>query len=93
MPFLWIYPNIDGSAVVNNYSKLRVSYYELTQGMSFSMGQAGMPSMANIRHDPSNCNWQHNAIETLKKIGVKIPPKDVLTEVDYKRYRKLYGVS
>ncbi|MBT7409854.1 MAG: transcriptional regulator [Methylococcales bacterium] len=90
---LWIYPKLDDSAVVFRYKVKRVSYRDLTLGLSEKMAIKGTPHIESITHRGHNYLWQHQAISTLNKIGVNIHPRDVLSERDYLKYKRSYGVS
>jgi len=87
---LWIYESLDPSAVVFDYTKNRVTYSSLTQGLAFRMRDKGLPHKANITHHPP-LGWQNKAIVALRELGVPIDPKDVLTPKDYRVYKRQYG--
>lgn len=89
--YLWVYKDLDESAIVFDYSKQNVSYRSLTGGMNQLMTAKGTSSVANITHNPSNFNWQYKAIQTLNRIGVGIRPKDVLSNEDHLLYKRRYG--
>lgn len=88
---LWIYKELDPSAIVFDYSRTNVAYSSLTMGLSRIMSSKGYPPKADITHRPHSFNWQHNAIDALQAVGVSIKPKDVLTADDYYKYKRLYG--
>lgn len=91
---LWIYDQLDASAVVFDYSKGVLSYNSLTSGLSNAMRRVGIQHRAEITHSPSTRYiWQNKAISTLKDIGVPINSKDVLMLDDYKKYKRLYGAQ
>ncbi len=87
---LWIYESLDPSAIVFDYSKTRVTYSSLTQGLAFRMRDKGLPQKANITHHPP-LGWQNKAIVALKDLGVPIDPKEMLTPEDYRVYKRQYG--
>lgn len=91
--YLWIYPKLDSSAIVFNHNRPVVSYSDLTQGLSHKMSELDCPPEANITHHPVNFSWQRKAIEVLRRIGVNISAKDVLTQKDYIKYLKKQGRS
>lgn len=91
--YLWVYKDLDESAIVFDYNNKNVRYSSLTGDMGHSMEQKGTPPVANITHNPSNFNWQHNAIQTLNRIGIGIKAKDVLSREDYLLYKRRYGVG
>lgn len=91
--YLWVYKDLDESAIVFDYNKQNVRYSSLTGDMGYLMEQKGTPPVANITHNPSNFNWQHNAIQTLNRIGVGIKAKDVLSREDHLLYKRRYGVG
>ncbi|MFK5894924.1 MAG: EH signature domain-containing protein [Pseudomonadota bacterium] len=91
--YLWVYEKLDPSAVVFDYSKIKVSYYALTQGLNYAMELKGAPCYDNITHNPTNFNWQHKAISSLNDIGVDIKAKDVLSADDYRKYIRRYGAG
>ena len=91
--YLRIYKYLSPSSVVFDYDKNNVSYYSLTQGMSNKMKYQGTPVTACISHLPTNFSWQRKAIKTLKSIGIKISMCDVLTDEDYKKYKRKFGVD
>ncbi len=91
--YLWVYKNLDESAIVFDYNEHNVRYSSLTGDMGYAMEQKGTPPVANITHNPSNFNWQHNAIQTLNKIGVGIKARDVLSKEDHLLYKRKHGVG
>lgn len=91
--FLWVYPKLDETAIVFDYEERSVSYDQLTSGMSDEMYMAGTPNTAQIRHSPFNYKWQRDAIEELREIGIDVSPSDVLSPVDYRKYKRIYGVN
>ncbi len=91
--YLWIYPKLDSSAIVFDYEQNRVTYSSLTRSLSSKMRMKGTPHKDNITHNPTNFSWQHKAVKTLNDIGVKIAPKDVLSQEDYALYKRLYGIE
>ena len=91
--YLWIYPRLDPSAVVFDYSKGDVSYHALTGGLNDKMLMKGTPSHANITHSPSNFSWQKKAVTALNEVGIGIKAKDVLSADDYRQYVRYHGVN
>jgi len=91
--YLWIYRDLDTSAIVFDYERTRVTYSSLTQGLSQKMRLKGTPPQDNITHNPANFSWQRRAIDTLRNIGVNITSKDVLSDEDYSRYIRYHGVG
>ncbi len=87
---LWIYEALHPSAIVFDYSKIRVTYRSLTQGLASQMQDKGMSNKANITHHPP-LGWQNKAIVTLRELNISIDPKDVLTPEDYRRFNTQYG--
>jgi hypothetical protein len=91
--YLWIYPELDSSAIVFDSYNVRVSYSSLTQGLSKKMILKGTPPREKITHNPISFSWQRKAIQTLRRIGVNITAKDVLPRNDYQKYIRKYGVG
>jgi hypothetical protein len=44
-------------------------------------------------HVAHNGDWQHAVIAEFRRLGITIDPASVLTEDDYRVYRRRYGVS
>ena len=90
---LWIYRGLSDQAVVFDYSKKNVSYSALTSGLANQMlDDYGQDLLVdNITHYPE-LTWQKKAIDALKIAGIHIDSKDVLTEKDYLKYIRKYGV-
>jgi len=89
---LWIYKRLDDSAVVFNYSKIRVGYSELTQDLNIRMEKFDCGVEEHITHNP-NITWQHKALATLNHIGINIRAQEVLTVDDYRVYKRRFGVT
>ncbi|WP_252176406.1 EH signature domain-containing protein [Endozoicomonas sp. 4G] len=90
--YLWIYARLHGSAVVFNYGKSKVTYSELTAGLNTLMESHGCGAVAKITHQPVNFSWQKNALETLKKLGVRVTAQDVLSASDYRLFKRQTGI-
>lgn len=90
--YLWIYKQLHDSAIVFNYANKMVSYDALTQGLNRDMERVGCPAVANITHNPNNFHWQRNAIQTLQRLGINISPEDVLSQADYKAFKRTVGI-
>lgn len=88
----WIYRKLDETATVNNYHKTREEYRKLTLGLNEAMKKFGCEAYDHFHHSPQNYSWQKKAIDSLNKLGVSVSPKDVLSEDDYKKYKRLHGV-
>lgn len=88
---LWIYDDLDDSAVVKNYNLTDFTYEDLTTGMNRRMIRKGIREVAAITHAPANFNWQKKAIEAFRQIGVPVSPKDVLLPNDYRQYKAIHG--
>ncbi len=91
--YLWVYRSLSSTAIVFNYDKQNVSYYDLTSGMGARMTQEGHAPVDNIQHNPTNFSWQRKAISQLKAINVPITMKQVLTEADYNAFVRRFGVD
>ena len=91
---LWIYKSFDPSSVVYDYSINAFTYSSLTTGLNWNMkDQEGSQLLIDaIVHHP-NLGWQNKAIKALNSTGVDIKAKDVLSEDDYERYIRRYGVG
>ena len=88
---LWIYKQLHESAVVFDYSKDRVTYKEMTQGLNTRMTNLGCGAEAKIIHNPP-ITWQHKALTTLNDIGIRVSAQDVLTVDEYKAFKRRFGV-
>jgi len=91
---LWVYKSLNPSAVVFDLNKSGATYSALTSGLNSKMkDDNGVPLLIeNIIHHPP-LNWQNKAINALDIAGVKISARDVLTDEDYLRYKRSYGVG
>ena len=90
--YLWVYPKLHDSAVVFDYSKTMFSYYALTSGLDERMRKRHCGAKANIQHNPASFSWQKKAILELQDLGVEIHAKDVLSDGDYREFKRKHGV-
>ena len=90
---LWIYSGLSEQAVVFDYTKKRVSYSDLTANLADQMrDDYGQDLLVDsITHYP-NLTWQKKALDALKVAGVQVDSKAVLTEQDYLKYIRKFGV-
>lgn len=91
--YLRIYRYLPETACVNNYKPQHFSYEKLTSGLENDMLGSGNSVVERITHNPSSFNWQRKAYLGLKRLGVDIQVKDLLTEGDYLLYKRRYGVE
>ncbi len=89
---LWLYRTLDPSICVFNYDIDRPTYSQLTSGIHNQMARLSTGAVAKITHTPSGYLWQRNALTTLRKLGVNLTPRDVLSDEDYKDFKQRYGV-
>jgi hypothetical protein len=91
--YLWIYKHLTPDICVFNYSKTRPTYGQLTTGIHNQMVKGGvsMGAKAKITHNPTNFSWQRKALDELQELGIKVTPKDVLSESDYKKFKQQFG--
>lgn len=90
---IWFYRDLPEHAFVRQFQKQRMSYEDLTSGLSIHMSNDGYPPHGHFTHHPSNFNWQRKSIKALQEIGVKIRAADVLSSEDYGRYKRIHGVD
>ncbi|USD66597.1 EH signature domain-containing protein [Vibrio sp. SCSIO 43136] len=91
--YLWLYQHLDPSICVFNYNITMPSYSALTSGINREMTlKTGSGVEARITHNPSNYSWQRNALTELRKLGVKLTPRDVLSQEDYIDFKQRFGV-
>ncbi|MBF0233407.1 MAG: transcriptional regulator [Desulfamplus sp.] len=90
--YLWIYKRLHSSAIVFDPVNDLVSYNDLTSGMNQEMAEKKCEAVAQIKHSPSNFRWQKNALEALQNLGVDISAQDVLSQKDYRSFKRLFGV-
>lgn len=91
--YLWIYKRMHRSSIVFDYSIEKASYSSLTVDLSHKMRLKKTPHLTNITHNLVNFGWQHEAIKSLNSIDVAISAQDVLSDKDYKLYKRRYGVN
>ena len=90
---IWFYKKLHESALVLNFGAQRARYRSLTVGLHESMYEYGCEAYDHFTHSPSNFSWQRRSLSALKEMGVKIKASDVLSEEDYKKYKRMYGVG
>ncbi|MGI2116628.1 EH signature domain-containing protein [Shewanella oncorhynchi] len=90
---IWFYRNLHESAQVLQFGKQRVGYRTLTAGLNEKMYKYGCEAHDNFTHTPANFSWQRRSIKALNELSVKIRAAEVLSEDDYRIYKRLYGVS
>ena len=89
---LWIYKQLNNTAVVFSHTDRVVSYDALTSELNRQMETVGCPAIASITHNPSGFHWQRNALQTLQGLGINIRPEDVLSQADYKTFKRTIGI-
>ncbi|QMV14150.1 EH signature domain-containing protein [Vibrio spartinae] len=91
--YLWMYKHLDPEVCVFNYDISQPTYSQLTSGINHQMLQISedMRAKAKITHSPTNFSWQRKALTTLRELGVKVTPKDVLSDKDYKQFKQQFG--
>lgn len=91
--YLWIYKYLDPEVCVFNYDISQPTYSQLTSGINNQMFliSSDMAVKAKITHSPSSFSWQRKALTALRELGVKVTPKDVLSDKDYKEFKQLFG--
>ncbi len=90
--YLWLYPYLDPSVCVFNYNIDSPTYYQLTQGINDQMSELSSGAVAKITHSPTNYAWQRKALTALRRLGINLTPKDVLSSEDYIDFKQSYGV-
>lgn len=90
---IWFYKKLHESAPVLNFGEQNARYRSLTVGLHESMYEYGCEAYDHFTHSPSNFSWQRRSLDALKEMGVQIKASDVLSEEDYNRYKRLYGVG
>ena len=90
--YLWLYKKLHSSAIVFDYGRTSVSYHELTSGLDQKMSFHNCNAEARITHNPTKFHWQKNAIDVLKSIGINVSAQDVLSEDDYKLFKRIHGI-
>ncbi|WP_295031794.1 EH signature domain-containing protein [Shewanella sp.] len=89
--YLWIYPHLHEDALVFNYNLTTPSYSALTSGLSAKMALKGCKPSAKILHSPAKYKWQYEGVQALKGLGMDIKGSDVLSNNDYKQFKRFYG--
>ncbi|EOX1831446.1 EH signature domain-containing protein, partial [Vibrio cholerae] len=90
--YLWLYRYLDPSVCVFNYNIDSPTYSQLTIGINNQMSRLSSGAVAKITHSPSGYAWQRKALIALRELGVKLTPKDVLSNEDYIDFKQRYGV-
>ncbi len=90
---IWFYNNLHETAPVLQFGRQSERYRNLTIGLSERMYEYGCEAYDHFPHSPANYSWQRRSLEVLKGMGVKIRASDVLSENDYSKYKRLYGVG
>ncbi|MGF1862948.1 EH signature domain-containing protein [Photobacterium profundum] len=90
--YLWLYRELDPSMCVFNYNISSPTYSQLTSGINSQMTQLSSGARAKITHSPTGYSWQRKALTELRSLGVKLTPKDVLSQEDYLNFKQRYGV-
>jgi hypothetical protein len=90
---LWLFEDLPPDSQIFNYEERYFTPKELTTKLESSFynyfhGFNKKPPVA-ISH---NGDWQHKAIDAFYDIGVRINPEKVLTEQNYKTYKRKYGL-
>jgi len=85
---LWVYEDIHQDTKLYDYSNAAVSYRALTMDLNSQNMRLGMKRAESIVHSRSNNYiWQSKSVTALKKLGVDIEIKDVLSSVDFTDYK------
>ncbi|HBC0002754.1 EH signature domain-containing protein [Vibrio parahaemolyticus] len=90
--YLWLYKHLDSSVCVFNYDIVRPTYSQLTSGINNQMTRLSSGAEAKITHSPIGYSWQRKALTVLRGLGIKLTPKDVLSNEDYIDFKQRYGV-
>lgn len=91
---IWFYKNLHESAPVLEFGTQRIKYEDLTGRLNRRMYSLGCSAFDHFAHSSSETyKWQQKSVNTLKQMGVKIKASDVLSEEDYKKYKRMYGVG
>jgi len=90
---IWFYRNLHDSAKVLQFGKQRIGYRALTAGLNEQMYEYGCEAYDYFTHSPKNFSWQRRSIEALNELGVKVRAADVLSDDDYRIYKRMYGVG
>ena len=75
------------------FGKQRVGYRALTAGLNEQMYEYGCEAYDFFTHSPKSFSWQRRSIEALNELGVKVRAADVLSDDDYRIYKRMYGVG
>lgn len=91
---IWFYKNLHETAPVLQFGKQRLRYDDLTGRMSRQMYARGCSVFEHFSHLSSDTfKWQQKSVIALRKMGVQIKASDVLSEEEYKKYKRMYGVG
>lgn len=91
---IWIFSKLPENVSIFNYVRREFSVQELSSDLIDSCEKTFGSNFkyTDIRHSPSNFNWQHHAISFLRNAGEKIDLEEIFTKNEYKAYRSMYGV-
>jgi hypothetical protein len=85
----WIYRDLPAKSPADDYETCKFNIRDLGMGLKERVNREIGEWPFNVSH----CSdWQHHVLREFDKLGVNIDPASVLTEGDYRRYRKKHGV-
>lgn len=90
---LWIYDILPNNSTIFDFSKTLFSHYDLTTWLESHFNKEFKGQ--NIKHPVAishNGDWQHKAIEAFASLSVQINPEKVLTEENYRTFKRRYGL-
>lgn len=90
---LRIYKHLEPDESSLAYENKSPRYAQLTTGLYQSAKKQGYDMISPIPHSSSSSYiWQRKALTELRSLGVKLTPKDVLSQEDYLNFKQRYGV-
>jgi hypothetical protein len=88
--YFWIYRDLPRNNPSENYRSSIFPIRELGMGLMERVIRGKGERPFHVAH---NGDWQHAVIAEFRRLGITIDPASVLTEDDYRVYRRRYGVS
>ena len=88
--YFWIHPVLPRNSPAEYGHSDSFKIRELGMGLGERVSQMTGRMSFHISH---NGDWQHSVIEGFRGLGINIDPSTVLTDDDYRVYRRRYGVS
>ena len=94
----WVFDRLPAKSNIPNYNKTVFSQSELGAGLKqeyvyeYSRNSKPDAVFVGITHYP-NVSWQHKAIKTLEKLGIRLDVEKLLTPEDYRLYKQKFGLA